>query len=251
MGEKTLPKMHPPRTAPKQCVSMGTLCPPSVHASGPTRGKRMPMVPKDDPVAKEMTYARTDVRGASPQAGSPPEVSALARKVAVPVAAMMEPSAQANDRTTQGSITSRMPSVKAVTASPRFMIFCERSSVTATTPPRVLPHKRALTLSQAERAATKEWGPAVPIFVSAFFPSITIPENAAMMIVIKGTIAFVARRGVDGSGSRGPGAMAEPSSCCDACFCGVCSIAFFMAPKSLSVVKRATTNASIASGKIL
>jgi len=57
MGENMFPNREPPYTAPKQCRSTGREPPPSVHASGPIRGNKMPMVPNEEPVAKEIAYA--------------------------------------------------------------------------------------------------------------------------------------------------------------------------------------------------
>ena len=165
----------------------------------------MPIVPKLEPVAKEMTYDRIEVDAGKAQAGRPPDVSAAAMNEAVPVDWMMPPKAHASASTMIGSMTSFMPSTTVPMAVSKSRIFCERSNkVRAAAHPRVEPHNKASTESPFAKACMTVTRPTWPEAFTAFRPSRIIPPSVAPMIVPKGTKALTARNGVEGEGSMAP-----------------------------------------------
>mmetsp|Transcript_25156 Transcript_25156/g.65421 ORF Transcript_25156/g.65421 Transcript_25156/m.65421 type:complete len:254 (+) Transcript_25156:167-928(+) len=251
MGEKTLPNSEPPNTQPKQCVSNRWSPPPNSQASGPISGNRMPIVPKLEPVAKEMTYDNIEVEAGRAQAGRPPDVSAAAMKEAVPVAWMMPPRAHASASTIIGSMTSFMPSTTVPMAVSRSKIFCERSNDRAAAQPNVEPHNKASTESPLARACMTVTLPIWPEAFTAFLPSRIIPPKVAPMIVPKGTNALTARKGVWGAGSMAPmsGAASPLSSSTVDVSRSLLTTASRMGPKSRPVETVAATKASRQSGK--
>mmetsp|Transcript_14975 Transcript_14975/g.42490 ORF Transcript_14975/g.42490 Transcript_14975/m.42490 type:complete len:214 (+) Transcript_14975:342-983(+) len=211
----------------------------------------MPIVPKLEPVAKEMTYDRIEVDAGRAQAGRPPDVSAAAMKEAVPVDWMMPPSAHASASTMIGSMTSFMPSTTVPMAVSKSRIFCESNKVRAAAQPNVEPHNKASTESPLAKACMTVTRPTWPEAFTAFRPSRIIPPSVAPIIVPKGTKALTALNGVDGEGSMAPmsGAASPSSSVVVVVSRSLFTTASRIGPKSLPVVTVAATKASKQSGK--